>query len=265
MIKFFRKIRQKLLSENKFSRYLIYAIGEIVLVVIGILIALSINNWNESEKQKSKEIEILTSMSALLGKDQNSIEKIIPYNKRIRNSIDIILERLNSDLPYQDSLKYTFGNTITYWFYYTKTSVFENLKSEGVNLISNKSLRQEIIDFYDDSGRYSTRVQADNYRQILENASQNLLNTRFNSFWDGNYEDWILQMENNFGKQDMMDIRIEMVPNDFEALKKDEKYLYFLRSLKNINSWYMDRMFRARLIGVKELRKNIESELELLK
>jgi hypothetical protein len=47
MIKFFRKIRQKMLTENKFSKYLLYAIGEITLVVIGILIALSVNNSNE--------------------------------------------------------------------------------------------------------------------------------------------------------------------------------------------------------------------------
>ena len=47
MIKFFRKIRQKLLTQNKFSKYLLYAVGEIVLVVIGILIALQINNWNQ--------------------------------------------------------------------------------------------------------------------------------------------------------------------------------------------------------------------------
>ena len=51
MIKFFRRIRQKLLSENKFSKYLFYAIGEIILVVIGILIALQINNWNENRKE----------------------------------------------------------------------------------------------------------------------------------------------------------------------------------------------------------------------
>ena len=50
MIKFFRKIRQRLLTENKFSKYLLYAIGEIILVVIGILIALQINNWNEGRK-----------------------------------------------------------------------------------------------------------------------------------------------------------------------------------------------------------------------
>lgn len=50
MIKFFRQIRQRLLAQSKFSKYLLYAIGEIVLVVIGILIALQINNWNESRK-----------------------------------------------------------------------------------------------------------------------------------------------------------------------------------------------------------------------
>lgn len=55
MIKFFRKIRQKLLSENNFNKYLVYAIGEIVLVVIGILIALQINNWNQKRIQDLKE------------------------------------------------------------------------------------------------------------------------------------------------------------------------------------------------------------------
>jgi len=62
LIKFFRKIRQQLLIENKFSKYLIYAIGEIVLVVIGILIAVSINNWNELNKERRNEILILNEI-----------------------------------------------------------------------------------------------------------------------------------------------------------------------------------------------------------
>ena len=57
MIKFFRKIRQRLLTENKFSKYLLYAIGEIILVVIGILIALQVNNYNEAKKQEIKTKE----------------------------------------------------------------------------------------------------------------------------------------------------------------------------------------------------------------
>lgn len=63
MIKFFRKIRQRLLTENKFSKYLIYAIGEIVLVVFGILIALQINNWNEHQKEIKAEKVILNNLT----------------------------------------------------------------------------------------------------------------------------------------------------------------------------------------------------------
>ena len=59
MIKFFRRIRQRLLSENKFSKYLLYAIGEIVLVVIGILIALQINSWNQYRIERIEEQTIL--------------------------------------------------------------------------------------------------------------------------------------------------------------------------------------------------------------
>jgi len=69
MIKFFRKIRKNLLTENKFSKYLIYAIGEIVLVVIGILIALSINNWNEKRKVSKIELDILTGIKNDLDDD----------------------------------------------------------------------------------------------------------------------------------------------------------------------------------------------------
>tara|TARA_R110002051_G_scaffold323712_2_gene418224 strand:- start:13567 stop:13764 length:198 start_codon:yes stop_codon:yes gene_type:complete len=65
MIKFFRKIRQKILTENKFSKYLLYAIGEIVLVVIGILIALQVNNMNEVEKVKDKEVIYLNALDVL--------------------------------------------------------------------------------------------------------------------------------------------------------------------------------------------------------
>ena len=69
MIKFFRKIRQNLLSEGKTGRYFKYAIGEIILVVIGILIALQINNWNESNKLKKEETLYLKRLKTDLEKD----------------------------------------------------------------------------------------------------------------------------------------------------------------------------------------------------
>jgi hypothetical protein len=86
MIKFFRKIRQRLLTQNKFSKYLLYAIGEIVLVIIGILIALSINNWNENNKLEELKQVYYQQLLIDLNKDKEYIiEKINLYNSRIEN------------------------------------------------------------------------------------------------------------------------------------------------------------------------------------
>lgn len=75
MIKFFRKIRQNLLAENKFSKYLVYAIGEIILVVIGILIAVSINGWYENKKDVSKERELYFKIISDLDKELSLIKQ----------------------------------------------------------------------------------------------------------------------------------------------------------------------------------------------
>ncbi len=73
MIKFFRKIRQRFLTENKFSKYLIYSIGEIFLVVIGILIALQVNNLNEDRKERKVEIRLLNELITGLSNDLSTL------------------------------------------------------------------------------------------------------------------------------------------------------------------------------------------------
>lgn len=79
MIKFFRKIRQNLLTENKFSKYMPYAIGEIVLVVIGILIALSISNQNQQRINEEKITSILKEIQNDLVKDIENSKMIFDY------------------------------------------------------------------------------------------------------------------------------------------------------------------------------------------
>ena len=91
MIKFFREIRRRLLSENKFSKYLIYAVGEIVLVVIGILIALSINNWNENEKLRSTEQQYLLALKEEFSFNMGELKRIMDQNKwNLENAIEIL-------------------------------------------------------------------------------------------------------------------------------------------------------------------------------
>lgn len=107
MIKFFRRIRKSLLTENKFSKYLLYAIGEIVLVVIGILIALSINNWNEGQKELAKEQLILKQLNSEYQSNLKQLdEKILMRNEaleacnKLLNLIDNP-DSINEDVLYQ--------------------------------------------------------------------------------------------------------------------------------------------------------------------
>ena len=95
MIKFFRKIRQKLLAEKNFSKYVIYAIGEILLVVIGILIALQINNWNENRKNVSLAKKYILDIKNDLTNDTLTFNSAL---KRVNNSVRKNKILLNSDL-----------------------------------------------------------------------------------------------------------------------------------------------------------------------
>ena len=90
MLKLFRKIRQNLLSESKFSKYLLYAIGEIILVVIGILIALQINAWSQYKKERLAEQDILTRMERDLQSDLNNLTRQVVFNQSMMDDLQFI-------------------------------------------------------------------------------------------------------------------------------------------------------------------------------
>ena len=76
MLRFLRQIRQRLLTDNKFIKYLMYAVGEILLVVIGILIALQINTWNEERIERKNEVKLLKELRADLDDNLEEIENL---------------------------------------------------------------------------------------------------------------------------------------------------------------------------------------------
>ncbi|GAA4806555.1 DUF6090 family protein [Litoribaculum gwangyangense] len=151
MIKFFRRIRQRLLSENKFSKYLIYAIGETILVVIGILIALSINNWNEDKKARIYEEKMLTEIRNVLIKDVYFFENHLIGRRiaRIQRASQFFENYILTDSISRDSINYHYiglstGLQVTY-----NRGPFEALKSTGIDRIINDSLRNMIVDLYE--------------------------------------------------------------------------------------------------------------------
>ncbi len=149
MIKFFRKIRQDLLSEGKTGKYIKYAIGEIILVVIGILIALQLNNLNEKKKNNVFEKEILSQIQENLKSDRLVLEKIeINFGKAISSSDKI----LNAEISQQtaDSVKIWLGTIIQFDRFQPLTNAYEVIKSNGLDRISNKQLRFLLGKYYDD-------------------------------------------------------------------------------------------------------------------
>ncbi len=147
MIKFFRTIRQNLLSEGKTGKYLKYAIGEIVLVVIGILIALSINTWNESRKDGIKEQLILKSLKVNLKENLKLLSlanksTIDAYNASI-NIHELISPNANKINTNQiDSLTSIMFDYFS--FDANSGAIYEIINSGQLNIIKNEELKNQI-------------------------------------------------------------------------------------------------------------------------
>ena len=138
MIKFFRKIRQRLLTEKKFSKYLLYAIGEIILVVIGILVALQINNWNEENKEQVQEQKYLIEINKNLESDLVQIENMRNQYQKISLTVDSIFIFIKDAKPQTT-------NYNKFWEYITEVTYvpsFQSQKNGYNNLISASNINQ---------------------------------------------------------------------------------------------------------------------------
>ena len=153
MIKFFRHIRKSLIEQNKMGKYLKYAIGEILLVVIGILIALQINNWNEKQKDRKKERTFLLEIKSNLNQDIESINNVVTFNATKSQLIDNMLQIFPDSLSNQDRMAIIYQNLQgfpNYEMFSPKTTAFKNITSaENINLISSTQIRNLLIEYYE--------------------------------------------------------------------------------------------------------------------
>ena len=159
MIKFFRKIRYDLMAKNKTGKYFKYAIGEIVLVVIGILFALQINTWNENRKATNEEVKILYALQADFKITKERIQKTMVEQSRVLRYSEILInihERQNrTEYEFFNTHLDSLDNLINYgsaWYRAEPvTGAYKSLISAGkIDLIQNESLRHLLAQFIAD-------------------------------------------------------------------------------------------------------------------
>ena len=148
MLRFFRKLRERLLTENKFSKYLLYALGEIALVMIGILLALQVNNWNEERKQRQVEIKYFGNLKNDLLADIERLDTIIAFShNKVRAARNV---KQKADRDSIGSL-YDFSNDLLVLFFVDEfrpnDNTYEEMKSSGnFSTIRNDELKLKLMD-----------------------------------------------------------------------------------------------------------------------
>lgn len=151
MIKFFKRIRYKLVSENKTGKYLKYALGEILLVMIGILLALQVNNWNTNRLNKQQEITILKNIKQDINFDTLDLGFNLQYHlkfyKAEQNLYDFLISK-DTNSNQMDSINCS-DALGTLLFASLHKSTFANLQNNDMGLLRNNTLRKQISRFYD--------------------------------------------------------------------------------------------------------------------
>ena len=209
MLRFFRQIRQRLITNNRFSKYLLYAIGEILLVVIGILIALQIDNWNEQKKAEER-------IDILMGEVMEDLDSFISYNdgtlqwySRKQYLFNLILR---DSLTYEDftSNKYEglFLTTITENNPQKRRIAYDNLVDE-LNAVPDNY--KSIVN---DLNRLYSNKMNENYVVEINQLSQ-----RNKQKWADNYK-WYSYQGPNRNNSEMIDFML----NDYRFKNEVKQY-----------------------------------------
>lgn len=268
MINFFRKLRRTSLVKNSSNdltsravRYLLYGVGEIVLVVIGILIALNVNNHNHEKQSRIEEAIILRNLKEDLNLDTLDISFNIEYHQAFITEEKKLLNFLQSDLA-KPALPIDYDGALsTPLLVILHQSTFDNLQNNEVGLISNTDLRKKIARFYD---FFATGIQ------IIENdlPAYETYETKFPYFLkycrlDPTAPSYVLSNPDNddYFKDDFRKQPLEMI--DFEGAKNDEAFKIVLNEsifFRNIMiKFYIDTLNR-----IKALNQAIDDELSIL-
>jgi hypothetical protein len=213
MIRLFRKVRNQLLSDEKYSMYILYASGEIALVMVGILLALQIDNWSDHRKTQKELSEICEEIHDDLALDTASISRILSERMLDIQAQQRVIHAVQNDLAYSDQIQNDLGRLMLKRSVPLVTSGFNLLKESKLISMEDRILRTALIGYYEQVViRMKEEFQDDGFE--------------FETVWlpyvRQNFREWKF---GNYG-----------VPADWESMRDDPYFLNTLQmNLNNIN------------------------------
>jgi hypothetical protein len=172
MIKFFRRIRQNLLNEGKTSKYFKYAIGEIVLVVIGILIALQINNWNENRKEQVQELNLVKQLFEDAKNDSIFFQSRLQLFSAQMTTYEQLTDFCEGKINSNDSIVFRNG---TYPFMVAADQSIVISNKDDYNKISNEAIKKTLRDYALSYNYVSKSISL--HSNVIIKENQNLTKT----------------------------------------------------------------------------------------
>jgi hypothetical protein len=227
MIKLFRNIRKNLLAEGKTTKYLKYAIGEIILVVIGILIALSINNWNENRNKSNLETQYRSRLLEDLMEEKAIMEATLNYSMEVHrhakramikfeHSSQIVEKPLEGLIDFYQASQIQSPAT-------AKSTYQELIASGQINLIKDIDLKTSLIRYYEYDWTEATSMSLTNpYRSNLRSKMNNLIQEDIRNHCDDIYIKIRKTYEVMLPKECEIETPIEMAIAELKLLVADE-------------------------------------------
>jgi len=247
MLGFYQKIRRNLLVNQKLKRYLLYAVGEIILVVIGILIAVQVNNWNRQQKEKDIEIALLQQMEKDLTTCLEDINYNIIVTEKGIKSAEMLLSYMDTNQPYEDSLAAHFASSFTWTRLMINSIAYETIKSNGIDIISNVDLRNKIVNLFE------TRLE---FLRQLENITLEYVETMRRE----EAVNYFKSFNKDFGLIDDYDSG-KSVPKNYAQLRKNENFKYHLETFLNLRKILQTMGNRPMQNEIVDLKESIRQEL----
>ena len=237
MLFIFRQLRRLELHKRS-GRYFLYAFGEIALIMVGILLALQVSEWNQARKDRAREEILLAELVSNLQTNITNLEGDIEYQVRSAETMRYLLSHLDQKLPYDESLNSKFWESDFVTDVILTSSAFETLKSIGLDVISSDSLRREIINLFEVTYPH---LLAETVR--LENQT------------------WPAVVVPMFQKHFRKDVRNSYLPIDYDALLEDKEFTNMLSFRMTLRDYSTEQKQNA-VKKTQEVIDLIQAELE---